>query len=81
MYRVFPHLLCKWAIWKKPALYKLEIKGAKGDDAIKLPIIMHFLCGRSRTSLKNSSICYLDLNLDLDLADIWISIASNKMLI
>ena len=32
--------------------------------------------------LKNASeIWNLDLNLDLDLAEIWISIASNKMLI
>ena len=56
--------------------------GGGGDDAIKLLIIMHFLCGRSRTRLKNASeIWNLDLNLDLDLAEIWISIASNKMLI
>ena len=53
-----------------------------GDDAIKLSIINHFLCGRSRTRLKNTSeIWNLDLNLELDLAEIWISIASYKMLI
>ena len=47
-------------------------------DAIKLSIIMHFLCGRSRTRLKNlSEIWNLDLNLDV--AEIWISIASNKI--
>ena len=52
-----------------------------GADAIKLSIIMHFLCGRPRTSFKNASeIWNLDLNLGLDLAEIWISIAS-KMLI
>ena len=45
-------------------------------------IIMHFFCGRSQTRLKNSSeIWNLDLKLNLDLAEIWISIASNKMLI
>ena len=56
--------------------------GGGGDVAIKLSIVMHFLCGRSRTRLKNvSEIWNLDLNLDLDLAEIWISIASNKMLI
>ena len=56
--------------------------GGGGDVAIKLSIIMHFLCGRSRTGLKNASeIWNLDLNLDLYLAKIWISIASNKMLI
>ena len=47
-------------------------------------IMLHFLCVRSRTRLKNvSEIWNLDLNLDLepDLADIGISIASNKMLI
>ena len=56
--------------------------GGGGDVFIKLSIIMHFLCGRSRTTLKKASeIWNLDLNLDLDLAEIWISIASNKMLI
>ena len=56
--------------------------GGGGDVAIKLSMIMHFLYGRSRTRLKNASeIWNLDLNLDLDLAKIWISIASNKMLI
>ena len=45
---------------------------------------MHFLCGRSRTRLKNASEIWnlnLNLDLDLDLAEIWIPIASNKMLI
>ena len=46
-----------------------------GADAIKLLIIMHFLCGRSRTRLKNASEIW---NLDLNLAEIWISIASKK---
>ena len=58
--------------------------GGGRDVAIKLSIIMRFLCGRPRTRLKNASeIWNLDLNLDLDLdlAEIWISIASNKMLI
>ena len=48
-----------------------------GADALKLSIVMHFLCGRSRTRLKNSSeISNLDIgvNLDLDLAEIWIQI-------
>ena len=49
-------------------------------DAIKLSIIMHFLCGRSRTRLKNSSEIW-NLDLNLDLAECWILIASNKMLI
>ena len=54
--------------------------GGGGDDATEVSIIMHFLCVRSRTRLKNvSEIWNLDLNLDL--AEIWISIASNKMLI
>ena len=52
--------------------------GGGGDVAIKLSIIMHFLCGRYRTRLKNANEIW---NLDLDLAEIWISIASNKMLI
>ena len=58
--------------------------GGGGDNATELSIIMHFLCVRSRTRLKNvSEIWNLDLNLDLepDQAEIWISIASNKMLI
>ena len=62
--------------------------GGGGDNAIELWIIMHFLCVRYRTRLKNVSATWnLDLNLDLDLdlepdlAVIWISIASNKMLI
>ena len=50
----------------------------RGDDAFKLSIIMHFLSGGSRTRLKNVSEIW---NLDLDLAEIWILIASNKMLI
>ena len=43
--------------------------GGRGNNAIKLSIIMHFLCGRSRsrTRFKNASeIWNLDLNLDLD---------------
>ena len=51
---------------------------------LKLSIIMHFLSGRSRTRLKNVSEIWnldLDLNLDLYLAEIWILIACNKMLI
>ena len=53
-----------------------------GYNAIELSIIMHFLCCRSRARLKKViEIWNLDLNLDLDLAGIWISIASNKMLI
>ena len=61
---------------------RIKNGGVGGDVAIKLSIIMHFVCGRSRTRLKNASeIWNLDLNLDLDLAEIWISIASNKMLI
>ena len=43
--------------------------GGRGNDAIKLSIIMHFFCGRSRsrTRFKNASeIWNLDLNLDLD---------------
>ena len=56
--------------------------GGGGGVAIKLSIIMHFLCGRSRTRLKNASeIWNLDLNLDLDLAEMGILIASYKMLI
>ena len=49
--------------------------GGGGDNATELSIIMHFLCGRSRTRLKNViEIWNLDLNLDLesDLAEIWI---------
>ena len=43
--------------------------GGGGDVAIKLSILMHFLCGRSRTRLKSASeIWNLDLNLDLDRA-------------
>ena len=59
-------------------------EGGGGDNATEFSIIMHFLCVRSRTRLKNvSEIWNLDLNLDLepDLAEIWISIASKKMLI
>ena len=42
--------------------------GGGGDNAIELSIIMHFLCGRSQTRLKNvSEIWNLDLNLELDL--------------
>ena len=48
-----------------------------GGFAINLSIIMHFLCGRSRTRLKNASEIW-NLDLDLDLAKIWISISSNK---
>ena len=58
--------------------------GGGGNNATELSIIMHFSCVRSRTRLKNvSEIWNLDLNLDLepDLAEIWISIASNKILI
>ena len=44
--------------------------GGGGADALK------FSCGRSRTRLKNSSETW-----NLDLAENWISIASNKMLI
>ena len=58
--------------------------GGGGDNAIELSIKMHFSCIRSQIRLKNvSEIWNLDLNLDLepDLAKIWISIASNKMLI
>ena len=56
--------------------------GGGGDVAIKLSIIMHFLCGRSLTRLKIASeIWNLDLNRNLDLAQIWISIASNIILI
>ena len=58
--------------------------GGGGDDAVKLSIIMHFLSGRSRTRFKKASQIWnldLDLNVDLDLAEIWISIASNEMLI
>ena len=51
-----------------------------GDDAFKLSIIMHFLSGRSRTRLKHVSEIW-NLDLDLNLAEIWILIASNKMLI
>ena len=40
--------------------------GGGGDNATELSIIMHFLCVRSRTRLKNvSEIWNLDLNLDL----------------
>ena len=47
--------------------------GGGPDDAIKLSIIMHFLCCRSQTRLKTASIIWnLDFNLDLDLAEIWI---------
>ena len=54
--------------------------GGGVNNALELSIIMHFLCGTSRTRLKKmSEIWNLDLNLDL--AEIWISIASNKMLI
>ena len=56
--------------------------GGGGDDVIKLSLKMHFLSGRSRTKFKNvSEIWNLDLDLNLDLADIWILIASNLMLI
>ena len=42
--------------------------GGGGGNAIELSIIMHFLCGRSQTRLKNvSEIWNLDLKLDLDL--------------
>ena len=45
--------------------------GGGGDDAIKLSIVMHFLCGRFRTRLKSASeIRNLDLNLDLHLDSI-----------
>ena len=41
--------------------------GGGGDNAIELSIIMHFLCGRSQTRLKNvSEIWNLDLNLELE---------------
>ena len=46
--------------------------------AITLSIIMHFFSGRSRTRLKNASEMW-NLDLDLDLTEIWILIASNKM--
>ena len=57
--------------------------GGGGADALKLSIIMHFLCGRSRTRLKNSSAIWnLDLNLDLSRSSRDIDPnASNKMLI
>ena len=44
------------------------VRGGGGDNVTELSIIMHFLCLRSRTRLKNvSEIWNLDLNLDLDL--------------
>ena len=58
------------------------VGGGGGDFAIKLSIIMQLLRGRSQTTFKNASeIWNLDLNLDLDLAEIWILIVCNKMLI
>ena len=58
-------------------------EGGGGEaDSINWSIIMHFMCGRSRTILNNlSEIWNLDLNLDLDLAECWISIAYNKKFI
>ena len=52
--------LNKMCVWEKGGG-----GGGGGDVAIKLLIIIHFLCGRSRTRLKFASeIWNLDLNLE-----------------
>ena len=53
---------------KKSVCVCVWLGGGGRDNAIELSIIMHFLCGRSQTRLKNvGEIWNLDLNLDLDL--------------
>ena len=54
----------------------------KQGSKVAINLSMHFLCGRSPTRWENAGeICNLDLDLDLDLAEIWISLESNQMLI
>ena len=64
---------------KKTRTLRLAQQGCFNLDLDLSIIIMHFLCSESRTRLENmDELCHLDLELDLDLAQIRIWWGSNS---